>query len=114
MTGNPSRELIPDDKLSLSNVPEENADWVTISRFALTFDGYEYPANWEAYSQTKEAFKAGTAKFDLMSLTELRTCLFHEQRFQRWSVQPAYEPQLIFMHALLCAIRANLSHTSKC
>jgi hypothetical protein len=115
MMGNPSREPIPADKLSLSNVPEENADWVTISRFALTFDGYAgYPANWKLYAQTKDAFKAGRAKFDSMSLTELRTCLFHEQRLQRWSIHPTYEPQLVFMQALICAIRANLSHTSKC
>ncbi len=74
-------ELIPNDRLKLSAVPADNADWLTISHFAVTFDGYNaLPNPWELSGRVGAALKAGTSELDSVTLTELRTCLFIEQR----------------------------------
>jgi len=110
-THSKGRELIQNEQLRLSDVPDENADIFTISPFALTFDGYaDYPANYSLFSETRRAFEAGSANLNQLSLTDLRTCLFHEQRLQKWSADnPDYKPAVRFMHALVSAIRANLT-----
>ena len=60
-------------------------------------------------SKYREDFKLGTAKLDALTLTQLRICLFREQRLQRWHLQEAgYKLDLTYMHALLRAIRAKL------
>lgn len=66
---------IPDDKLRQEDVPEALAEWDTISRFALTFNGYQVWGSFEACAEVAETKQPET-------LTVLRTCLFYEQR--RW------------------------------
>lgn len=61
--------------LSLADIPLPNADWDVIGTFALTFSGYEHWGSFE-----KCAGVANVQKDD--TLSELRTCLFFEQR--RW------------------------------
>jgi hypothetical protein len=107
--------IIPNRELQLGDVPDDTAEWHARSRFALTFDGYaDYPANYEVFSATRSAFSSGTANLDLLDLTELRTCFFCEQRLHRWQMDaPGYEPDVSFMLALLCAIRANLARAGQ-
>jgi len=63
---------IPNETLSLDDVPPGDAPWRDIARFALTFNGY---AEWgrKHCAEIANARRAGT-------LTDLRTCLFFEQR----------------------------------
>jgi hypothetical protein len=61
--------------LTTGDVPSRDADWDTISQFALTFDGY---GCWGSFDKCAEIANARSHE----SLTELRTCLFFEQR--RW------------------------------
>lgn len=104
------RELIPNEKLRLSDVPDENADIFMISPFALTFGYADSPANHSLFSETRRTFLAGSANLNELSLTDLRTCLFLEQRLHKWSSDnPDYKPDLRYMHALVSAIRANLT-----
>jgi hypothetical protein len=61
--------------LTLTSIPRPDADWETIGAFALMFDGYHAWGSFEKCAEIANAQRDGT-------LTELRTCLFFEQR--RW------------------------------
>ncbi len=67
--------VIGDDDLRPSHVPDPEADWEAIFRFALTFDGYSTHGSFEACARVANSRSAD-------SLEDLRTCLFFEQR--RW------------------------------
>lgn len=66
--------MITNEALTLSDIPSTAASWPDIARFALTFNGYEV---WE-FEVCAEIANARRHN----SLTDLRTCLFFEQR--RW------------------------------
>jgi len=68
------REIINKD-LTLSNIPNPDASWDEIGEFALTFAGYNV---WGSFDRCAEIANARSHE----SLTDLRTCLFFEQR--RW------------------------------
>jgi hypothetical protein len=65
----------PNDGLTAANIPSSKAHWRTITEFALSFDGYEYWGSFEKCAKIANSRRNRT-------LTELRTCLFFEQR--RW------------------------------
>lgn len=64
-----------DFRLTLSELPGPNATWSEIAEFALRFNGYEVHGSLERCAEI-----ANSRKHD--SVTDLRTCLFFEQR--RW------------------------------
>lgn len=66
---------ISNTELVLSDVPPPNADWLQIAEFALTFDGYEHSGSSNKCAAIADARRHRT-------LSDLRTCLFFEQR--RW------------------------------
>ncbi len=66
---------IPNSDLTVDIVPVTHADWYDISMFALQFDGYKDCGSFESCAAIANAGRDNT-------LTELRTCLFFEQR--RW------------------------------
>lgn len=66
---------IPNSELVAFRLPVPAADWDEIQKFALTFDGYRHCGSSEACAAVANARKAD-------SLSDLRTCLFYEQR--RW------------------------------
>lgn len=68
--------------LQLADIPPPDAEWNEIGRFALTFNGYEHWGSFEKCAEVANRRLDG-------SLTELRTCLFFEQR--RWR-HFGYEP----------------------
>jgi hypothetical protein len=68
-------ELITNEQLTVKNIPSPKAKWLAIQDFALTFDGYDY---WGSFEKCADVANAGLCT----TLTELRTCLFFEQR--RW------------------------------
>ena len=68
-------KTISNDDLKLDDVPHENADWSNIARFALTFNGYKHHGSFDKCAEIANNHHADT-------WTELRTCLFFEQR--RW------------------------------
>ena len=75
---------IANEDLKQSDVPPSNAGWSAIGRFALTFNGYE---RWGSFDKCAEVANLAAQTFRESgslpeSLTELRTCLFFEQR--RW------------------------------
>lgn len=66
---------IHNKRLQASKIPSAESDWDAIQRFALTFDGYKHWGGSEACAEVANSRRQGT-------LSELRTCLFYEQR--RW------------------------------
>ena len=60
-------------------VPNDRADWETVMRFALTVDGYRALGQ-ERLADLANACRGGGQLAE--DLTELRACLFCEQR--RW------------------------------
>jgi hypothetical protein len=68
-------ELITNDQLTVTIIPSPKSKWPAIQNFALTYDGYE---SWGSFEKCAEVANAGRCA----TLTELRTCLFFEQR--RW------------------------------
>ena len=75
------REIANRD-LSLDDVPPFNADWDQIGEFALSFNGYIECGSFERCAEVANNRRNDT-------LTELRACLFFEQR--RWR-HFGYEP----------------------
>ncbi len=99
--------LILTADLRLTDVPDEGADWREIEQFALSFNGYEHPRDF--IREARRAFQAGTANLDALTLTQLRTCLFCEQRTQRWCCStPGFKLEETYMRALVGAIRTKL------
>ena len=66
---------IANQEVTLTDVPGPNVDWDTIAEFALTFDGYKAWGSFEKCAEIANAQRQET-------LTQVRTCLFFEQR--RW------------------------------
>ena len=101
---------IPNNELTIDQLPPPEADWDVIGRFALTFNGYEYWGGFgpcgDVATNCREAFLTGDGLPE--SLSVLRTSLFFEQR--RWR-HYGYEPDeagMIYIHALVEAIRSKV------
>ena len=68
-------EQIRNEDLTAEAIPGPGARWGEIGAFALTFDGYAACGSFEACAEIANAHRHD-------SLSDLRTCLFFEQR--RW------------------------------
>ena len=108
---------IADTALHLSDLPEaDSTDWLTIARFALTFDGYGWWGSNDACADVANASLSHWTKTGQLpeSLTELRTCLFFEQRrWRHFGEQP--EPEaMLYITAILAALRRILMTNTFC
>jgi hypothetical protein len=104
-----SNELSNAD-LRTSHLPPPDAGWHEIGRFALSFNGYEKWGSFgkcaEIGNQCAEAFRRSGAVPD--SLTELRTCLFFEQRRLRHYGFDPDEEAMVYIGALVEGIRERV------
>lgn len=76
---------IRNEKLEMADVPDVTAPWLEIEMFALTFDGYAaFPDEGCANLANRviDEFSKSAKILETLTLMELRTCLFFEQR--RW------------------------------
>jgi hypothetical protein len=95
---------IDDSELTEDNLPPPEAKWEDIWEFALTFNGYKYSdkcadiAN-NAYSKYNEAKQLPD------DLSDLRSCLFFEQRRWRHFGKNPDEQTMDYIHALIESIR---------
>jgi hypothetical protein len=100
----PNRELTPED------IPALDADYYdVISEFALTFNGYDhYPETCgDIANHAIERYRHCGAVPD--SLSELRACLFCEQRRWRHLDEDLDVEAIKYIHALVDAIRAKVA-----
>ena len=95
-------EPIDNEHLRLSDVPEESADWASIQRFALRFDGYQAHGSFQ-----KCAAIANKPRHD--TLTDLRTCLFFEQRRWRHFGEHPDDKAMAYIRSLVEQIRTTLA-----
>jgi hypothetical protein len=94
-------KIIPNRALVATKLPPATADWYAIGRFALTFDGYERWGSLERCQEVALARRQGT-------LTELRTCLFFEQRSWRNQGEHPDEEGMRYIRSLLEQIRVRV------
>jgi hypothetical protein len=100
---------IADADLSPQDVPALDADWNSIASFALTFDGYDYWGSFKACGEVANAAAVAFIEHRALpdSLTELRTCLFFEQRRAQHVGVPDSET-MEYLRALVEAIREKV------
>jgi len=96
--------------LAEGDLPSASAEWYEIGRFALSFNGYErWGSFWncaEIGNRGAEAFRAEGVLPE--SLTELRTCLFFEQRRWRHFGFDPDEQGMEYIRALVERIREKV------
>ncbi|MFZ0883820.1 MAG: hypothetical protein WAN14_10510 [Candidatus Acidiferrales bacterium] len=107
---------IPNEKLENADVPDVTAPWPEIEMFALTFDGYEaFPCERCANLANRviDEFSKSAKVLEKLTLTELRVCLFFEQRRCHHSDWVPDADRMIYIGALLNLIRAANSIDGK-
>ena len=97
---------IPNEALTVADVPDIMADWETIAPFALTFDGYEYTGGQRGCKALAEWMRDDWREASLLPahLSELRAALFYEQRRARWTDTDPQGADLRYIRALVAAI----------
>jgi hypothetical protein len=104
---------IANPNLTAKDIPPPSAEyWGVIDLFALSFDGYGYWGSFEKCAEMgNSSLKSWQEKKTLPhSLTELRTCLFFEQRrWRHFDEQPDSET-MAYIHALVEAIRNKVQN----
>jgi hypothetical protein len=88
-------------RLTIEDLPGPQADWSTISAFALTFDAYVVLGSFEACAEIANARNSET-------LTDLRTCLFFEQRRWRHFGEEPDSSSLEYIHGIVEKTRIKL------
>ena len=88
--------------LKIKDVPDKNANWNEISKFALSFNPKEELGTEEIYSHSRMSFDRNS------SLQELRTSLFLLQRWWNNRSEIIDQKTLETIRDLLKLIRAKL------
>jgi len=91
--------LIPNKQLVLDRIPDPEEDLGGWERFALTINRYDVMGGFELCA---DLANTGTPT----TLTELRCCLFFEQRRERWS--GGFTTNELLIRDLLRAIRQKV------
>jgi len=90
--------IIPNADLTLDMIPAIDAGWNDISMFALKFDGYKECGSYEACAAIANAGLDTT-------LTELRICLFFEDRRWRHFGESPDAAGMVYIRSLVEKIR---------
>jgi hypothetical protein len=93
---------ISNEDLRLQDIPSQKEDWWAIEQFALTFNDYEL----EKCAQIANDHHHDT-------LTNLRTCLFFEQRRWRHFGDEPDEKSMIYIRDVLNMIRHKVAMGDK-
>lgn len=93
---------IPNEDLALAVIPPTDASWGEIAQFCLTFNGYQAWGSFERCAEIANARRHGT-------LTEIRTCLFFEQRRWRHFGEAPDEQTMAYLRGLIETLRSRVS-----
>ncbi len=101
--------------LSPQDIPAPDADWKTVGLFALTFDGFDHWGSVKACGEVANAAMVAFVERRALpdSLTELRTCLFFEQRRYHHMGGTPDGVHMEYVRALVEAIRERLRPTER-
>ena len=92
---------ITNEQLQLSDLPDASASWTEIGEFALSYNGFKAQGSFEACAKIANEERQDT-------LSDLRTCLFFEQRrWQHYGDEPDDEA-MAYIRSLVEQIRAIL------
>ena len=92
---------ISNEDLQPADIPAPDADWNAIGVFALRFNGYE---TWGSFEKCAEIAEARSHE----TLTDLRTCLFFEQRRWRHYGDIPDEDAMTYIRQVLEKIRVKV------
>jgi len=95
-------QQIPNREISLEHVPPSDSDWSTIAAFALTYDGFTASGSFERCAEIANDHRHDT-------LSDLRTCLFFEQRRWRHYGRPPEGDDLAYIRNLVESIRGKIA-----
>ena len=93
---------VANNELTPADIPSFKEVWSRIEPFALTFDGFRHWGSVEKCAEIAQARRPG-------SLTELRTCLFYEARRSHHAGKPPDVASMMFIRALVYAIREKVA-----
>lgn len=102
---------IANAELRKEKVPAATSGWRSIAGFALTFDGYKFLPDGlcgELSNGVRSKFRETGTLPRTLDLSELRACLFFEQRRYRHFGHEPDENAMIYIAALLEAISARV------
>jgi len=92
---------IANKELIESDLPKPYALWQHVADFALTFNGYKY---WGSFEKCAEVAN----KHSDATLTDLRTCLFFEERrWHQYGDEPN-EEEMKYIHNVVEKIRERI------
>lgn len=94
---------VANGQLKATKIPSTMADWERIQRFALTFDGYAHYGSFEKCAEIANARRELHERQE--TLSELRACLFFEQRRWRHYGYVPDERAMLYIRSLLDDIR---------
>lgn len=103
---------IPNANLTEKDIPSPNANLDVISSFAHSFNGYAYWGSFEKCAKIANDSGRAWKETEIVptSLTNLRTCLFFEQRRWRHFGYDPDEKTVRYFHALIEAIRNKVQN----
>jgi len=99
--------------LTEKDLPPPNAEYCgVIERFALSFDGYNYWGSFEKCGEISNNSAQTYREKGILpsSLTDLRTCLFFEQRRWRHFSEYPDKDTMAYIHTLVEAIRIKVQN----
>ena len=101
---------IPNDRLRAVDVPSSGSPWAEVWPFALTFDGYAWSDECGdiANGIQQEYRESGGFREDL-TLDEVRASLFFSQRAWRHFGETPDDEAMVYIRALLDAIRSRVA-----
>ena len=101
---------IANANLTADNIPMPNAEWYSIAEFALTFDAYSHWGSFDKCADiaNRSAQTYAQRRVLSVSLAELRTCLFFEQRRYHHFGHGPDETEMRYIHALVEGIRERV------
>lgn len=106
-------DQITNSDLTEKDVPPTDAKyWGVIDRFALSFDGYTYWGSFDKCGEIANGALEGWKDNGTLpdSLSQLRTCLFFEQRRWRHFDRHPDSSTMAYIRALLDAIRTKVKN----
>lgn len=98
-------EVIPDEALKPDLIPAPDASWDVIQDFALSFAGYKIHGSYEKCAEIANAQRRE-------SLSDVRTCLFFEQRRWRHIGEEPDDETLLYIRSLVEEIRTRVVEAS--
>ena len=103
-------EEIANANLMERDIPAPEAEWGTISTFALSFDGYSHWGSFDQCADVGNRWAKAYAERQALpeSLADLRTCLFFEQRRWRHYGWEPDEQAMRYIRALVEATRGSV------